>query len=187
MRNSTEGWATRSGHRACWPLSAVTDPGLARQSTDAGCNEVTSLGPWPPGRDRATGQAGHRTVGQGHRACVGPLYSLLSWSRARLTEALTTAGSPSQKDCTLGGRLTRGPGIRANDHPWDIFLYPWILIDIPIHEKIYQGPLSPGISKLSLGCYGPWITLVYPMSKHLRFYQTQPAVQNAAGISENSA
>ena len=47
-----------------------------------------------------------------------PLYSLLSRSLAGRTEALThaSAGCPSQIDFSLGCRLARGPGIRANDH-----------------------------------------------------------------------
>ena len=78
-----------------------------------------------PGRDRATGQAGHQTwppdrqaAGPCRRAGGGPLYSLRSLSKAGLTEALTRAGrlSQTQKDFVLDGSLARGPGIRADDH-----------------------------------------------------------------------
>ena len=47
--------------------------------------------------------------------------------------------------------------------------------------------MSRNHSRLRLECHVPWITLVYPKSKYLWFKQMQPAIQNAAGISENSS
>ena len=61
---------------------------------------------------------GQLATGPGHRAGGGPLYSLLSLSLARLTEALMHTSIPSQIDFKLGGRRARlrVQGIRANDH-----------------------------------------------------------------------
>ena len=43
----------------------------------------------------------------------------------------------------------------------------------------------PGIfSGLSLGCHGPWITLVHPMSKHLLFNQMQPTDQQKFSLND---
>ena len=115
------------GPRAGGPLSAVTVLGRAQQSTDTGCNEVMSLGPGPPGRDRAIGQAGHRTgppdratwPAAGHYTvcCHAPGADSPKHWRVWAHWAVPLAVRKT-RDFTLGGRLAKGPGIRvrANDH-----------------------------------------------------------------------
>ena len=104
-------WLRLVRPQASGPLSADTVPGRAHQSTDAGKSRVSV-----PGHQAVTGPPDRQATGQGLLAGGGSLYSLLSRSGAGRTEVLTRAGRPSQKDFTLGGRLARGPGIRADNH-----------------------------------------------------------------------
>ena len=65
----------------------------------------------------------------------------------------------------------------------DIFSY--VGISFQSRTSLYvQGYLDLGCR--GLGCRGPWITLVYPMSvfKHLWSNQMQPAVQNSLSLKD---